>query len=85
MTRDEAEAQLLLVLPDATPSDVASFLAGTDDDRALVIHGMKDSGKMPSASAWDRVLVILGACAALASLVIPITGAIQGVYGLRSL
>jgi hypothetical protein len=41
-----------------------------------------DAGAMPSASAWEKAVAIMRTCAELAGLVIPVVGAVSGVFGL---
>ena len=84
-TREEAVAAIVSAVPALTPSDIDGFLACTDDERQLIIQSYRDAGVMPKASAWDVVLDILKTCAEVAALVIPITAAIQGVYGVGAL
>ena len=66
-------------------ADVAGVLACSDDERAALIAAYKGAGRMPSASCWDVALEILKGCAETAAMVIPIAGAISGVYGLGKL
>lgn len=84
LTRDEAIAAISAATP-LSPQDLDGFLACTDEERAALIQAYKDAGTMPSASAWDVVLDILKVCADLAALIIPITGAITGVYSLKDI
>lgn len=81
MTGDEATAKLLTLIPNSTDQEIASFLACSDDERAIVIKGFIDSKRVPARSTWDEVVAVLKACADFANLVIPIEGAISGVYG----
>lgn len=81
MTRDEAIAAIATLTP-LTASDLEGFLACSDDERRVLIETYRDAGVMPSRSAWDVVLDVLKSCAETAALVIPITGAIGGVFGL---
>lgn len=81
VTRDEAIVQIATLTPLSTV-DVAGFLACTDEERSALIVAYRDAGVMPTASAWDVVLGALKECAELATLVLSITGAISGVYGL---
>lgn len=84
LTRDQAIAEIVSLTPLST-ADMEGFLACTDDERATLIDAYRIAGIMPTASAWDHVLSILTTCAELANLVIPITGAISGVFGLGHL
>lgn len=81
MTRDEAIVKIATLTPLSTV-DVAGFLACTDDERAALIAAYRDANVMATASAWDVVLGVLKETAELATLVLPITGAISGIYGL---
>lgn len=81
MTRDEAVVALVQAIPGSSPQDIEAFLNCSDDERALIIQSLKDAGTMPDPSAWDRILSVLKACVDVANLVIPIEGAISGIYG----
>lgn len=82
LTRDEAISAILAATP-LSAADLDGFLACTDGERATLIQAYVTAGIMPSRSMWDVVLDILRATAELAGLVIPITGALAGVAGLR--
>ena len=45
----------------------------------------KDAGKVPGPDGWQVFIAIIKTCAELANLVIPITGAVQGVFGIAAL
>jgi hypothetical protein len=85
MTRDEAIVAIVTVLPALSKDDVEGFLACSDSERALIVQSYKDSGKIPSPSGWTVFVSIVQECAAIANLVIPITGAVQGVFGIAAL
>jgi len=85
MTKSEAVVAIVTALPALSEEDVRGFLACTDDERALIVQSYKDAGKVPGPDGWRVFLSILGACAELANLVIPITGAVQGVFGIAAL
>lgn len=57
----------------------------TDNDRKNLLQFYKDARAPVPESTWKTVLAILGDCEQVASLVIPIAGAISGVYGLTKL
>jgi len=62
--------------------DARDLLACSDDERALLIQTYKNAGTMPTASSWDKVFAILGVCAEVAGIVVPMTGAVQAIYSL---
>jgi len=84
LTREEAVAKVV-ALTSMSEADINGLLDCSPDELALIVQSIKDRGLMPSRSAWDEVMTILGACVAVANLVIPLTGAISGVYGLTQL
>lgn len=84
LTLEDAIAKIATLTP-LTEDDAAGFLACSDDERTALIEAYKNAGKMPKASSWDVVLAVLGECASLANLVIPITGAVQGVFQVAAL
>ena len=81
LTYSEAIVQITLAMPFMSTDDVKGFFAATDDERALMIQTYKDAGQVPAASGWDVFLKICAACVDIANVVIPLTGAIQGIYG----
>ena len=81
VTRDEAIAKICTETK-LTPDDLAAFLSCTEAERAALIDAYATAGIMPSKSAWDVVLAILAECAALANLVVPLEGAIQGAFAI---
>lgn len=85
MTRAEAVVAIAKIVPTWSTARVEGFLLERPDEQAMTIQALKDSQAMPSASAWDEVLAVLKGCAELAGLVIPIAGAITGVYGVAKL
>jgi hypothetical protein len=85
MTADEAIAAIVSAVPSLSEEDVRGLLACTDEERVLIIQSYRDASKMPKASSWSVILTILGECVALANMVIPISGAIQGAYGVARL
>lgn len=87
MTREDAVAQIVAKTPPPglSEADVNGILDCSPDELALLVQSHKDSGAMPSASAWDVFLEIAGGCVAVANVVIPITGALAGVYGIAKL
>ena len=81
LTFAEAVVQITLEMPFMSQDDVKGFFAATDDERALIVQTYKDAGQVPSASGWTIFLKICAACVDVANVVIPLTGAIQGIYG----
>lgn len=84
MTLEEAITQIA-TSTSLSEADVAGFLACSDEERVALITAYKGAGRMPTASAWDVVLDILKGCAEVAGLVIPIAGAVTGIYGVGRL
>jgi hypothetical protein len=82
MTKDDAIVTIVTALPMLTQDDVRGFLACSGDEQKLIIQSYKDSGKMPGADGWQIFIAIIKECVDLANLVIPITGAVQGVFGI---
>ena len=82
LTFEQAIVAITTEYPFLSDADVRGFFACSDDERALIIQTYKDSGKMPGPSAWDVFLKIMAICVDIANMVIPLTGAIQGVYNL---
>jgi hypothetical protein len=68
-----------------TAADWEDFLSCSDAQRAQLVQVYKDCGWMPSASFWTVALKIIGACVEVASLVTPIAGVVQAVYGVATL
>jgi hypothetical protein len=68
-----------------TTQDWADFLSCSDSEREMLVQVYKDAGWMPEPSAWVVALDIIKGCAEIASLVLPITGAVQAVYGIANL
>jgi hypothetical protein len=68
-----------------TAADWEDFLSCSDAQRAQLVQVYKDCGWMPSASLWTVALKIIGACVEVASLVTPIAGVVQAVYGVATL
>lgn len=83
-TLDEA-VTAIAAATSLTPDDVRDLLGCAPEELAALVEGYKNAGKMPDASTWDVVLQVLGTCVAVAGVVIPLTGAISGVYGLAHL
>ncbi len=84
MTREDAVAQILALTP-LTDAEVNGLLDCSSDELSLLVASVKGRGAMPTVSTWDVVVAILKGCAETAGLVIPIVGAISGVYGLGKL
>ncbi len=57
----------------------------TDDDRRNLLLFYKDARAPVPSSGWTKVFAIMSDCAQVAGLVIPIAGAVEGVYGLTKL
>lgn len=87
MSKAEAVAQLTIKYPELDPQDINDLLSPelTDDDRTLIFTFYKNSGVAPVKSFWDEFLVVLNGVESVANLVIPITGAISGLYGVAKL
>ena len=85
ITFDEALVAFTEEMPFLTESDVKGFFAASNDERALIVQTYKDAGKIPSASGWDVFLKICGACVQIVDVVLPLTSAIQAVYGITKL
>lgn len=85
LTFNEAVVAITTEMPFLSDADVRGFFAATDDERALMVQTYKDAGKVPSASGWETFLKICSICVDIASVVIPLTGAIQGIYGVTQI
>lgn len=81
MTRADAVAEICSRTK-LTNADLEGFLACSPAEQAELVEAYRIAGVMPSASAWDVVLEVLGKCAELASLVAPIVGVVQGVFSI---
>lgn len=81
MTRDDAIAQISASTK-LTPSDVEDLLACSEPELRELVAAYRDADKMPGPDAWTVVLDILKVCGEVAGVVIPLTGAIQGVFGI---
>ena len=84
LSRAEATAQIAMLVPAWSPEVVESFLRCTDEDRAAILCCLRDSQVSPPANVWTKVLEVVKDCAEIASLVIPIEGAISGVFGITA-
>ena len=84
MTREEAVAKIVALTPMSEP-DINGLLDCSPEELALIVQSIKDRGVMPDRSAWDVVVTVLGACVSVANVVIPLTGAISGIYGVAKL
>ncbi len=82
---NDAVVAITTEYPFMSDADVRGFFACTDDERALIVQTYKDAGKIPGPSGWEVFLKIMGACVDIANMVIPLTGAIQGIYGVTQL
>jgi len=82
MSKDEAIVAIVVALPMLSQADVRGFLACSDDEKLLIVKSYKDYGKIPGPDGWIIFLTIIKECVELANLVIPITGAVQGVFGI---
>jgi hypothetical protein len=82
LTFEQAIVAITVEYPFLSEADVRGFFACTDDERALLVQTYRDSGKIPSASAWDTFLKICAVCVEIANVVMPLTGAIQAIFGL---
>jgi hypothetical protein len=85
MTKTDAIVAIVVALPALSEDDVRGFLECTDDERALIVQSYKDAGKIPGPDGWQTFISIIRVCADLANLVIPITSAVQGVFGISAL
>lgn len=85
MTRAEALPALAALVPGWTPARVEGFLLEAPDEQAMTIQTLKDAGAMPAASGWEVFMGIVKGCVEIAEVVIPLTGAIAGVYGVGKL
>jgi hypothetical protein len=85
LTFNEAVVAITTEYPFFSDADVRGFFACTNDERALLVQTYKDAGKIPGPSGWEIFLKIMAACVDIANMVIPLTGAIQGVYGVVKL
>ena len=81
LTFAEALVAITEEMPWMSADDAKGFFACSDDERAMLVQTYKDAGKVPAASGWDVFLKICAACVDIANVVIPLTGAISGVYG----
>jgi hypothetical protein len=85
LTFDEAVVAITEEMPFLSDADVRGFFACSDDERAMLVQTYKDAGQVPAASGWDVFLTICTACVDIANVVIPLTGAIQGIYAVAHL
>lgn len=75
---------LVLAGPLRTRDEVADFLDGTDEERALIIDNARLCGIASVVSSWDKFLAVLNATMAVAGVVTGITSAVTGVYAVKA-
>jgi hypothetical protein len=87
LSKTEAEARLAVAYPQLSAQDISDIMSPdlSNDDRAFIIKSYKDIGTAPTPSFWDDFVKIMGVVESVANLVIPITGAISGIYGVGTL
>ncbi len=81
LTFPEALVAITEEMPWMSTADAKGFFACSNEERAMLIQTYKDAGKVPSADGWTVFLKICAACIDIANVIIPVTQAIQGVYG----
>ena len=84
MTREEAVAKIVAAGTFSGP-DMDGLLDCSPPELALIVQTIHDRALSPPKSAWDYVVEVFGDCVAVADVVIPLTGAIAGLYGLGKL
>lgn len=84
MTRDDAIAQIATVTS-LTPADVLGFLECSDEERLAIFQTYYTAGMLKRQSVWDDVLAIMKECAEIAGFILPVFGAVEGVFGIVAL
>jgi hypothetical protein len=85
MTRAELVAQMIVAAPWLSEEQAAVLLDGTDEERKLVIASRATAAVTEGPEVWQKLLDVLATVAGVANAVTSISGAITGVYALKSL
>lgn len=78
-------AALIVAAPWLDELAAIVLLEGTDEERTLIVQARATAAVTEGPEAWQTLLSVLGTIAGAASAVSSLTGAVQAVYGLRSL
>jgi hypothetical protein len=81
MDRTTVMAQVIATFPEIPQAQLDRLLSADlpDDERAIILQSWADAKIIPGPSAWVVVLQILKLASDIASLVVPIEGAVQGI------
>lgn len=84
MTRAELLVRVTTAFPGVPKWQLDRLLSADlpEDERVAVLRSWDDAGAVPGPSGWAVFVGILSECAAVAELVIPIEGAIQGIINI---
>jgi hypothetical protein len=80
MTKDDARALILERCPQFTAQDLDDLEGCSPAELAELVSSINDLRK-PGPDGWAILLEILSACEAFANVIVPLTGAVQGVVG----
>lgn len=81
MTKDDAIAAILARQNALSAQDLEDLCACSPDELAALVASYSDLRKA-GPDVWAVVLAVFSECAALANLIVPIEGAIQGAVGI---
>lgn len=83
---EEAFAELRLAYPNIPSDDLERLILDcTPEEQTAILEEWRIAGIAPTAGFWDKMLQILLTCATVAGAMSGLSGAIQSVYGLKSL
>jgi hypothetical protein len=87
MSKEDAVANLSIRYPQLSKDDISDLLSDelSIADKTLLIKFYRDAGLAPSASFWDDFLTVLKAVEGVINLILPITGAINGLYAVSKI
>ena len=87
LSKAEGAARIAVAYPQLSQQDITDIMSPdlSDADRAFIIKSYKDIGTAPSPSFWDDFMMVINVVEEIANLVIPITAAISGIYGLSTI
>jgi len=87
MPKADAIATLSVKYPQLSKEDISDLLSDelTLADKTKLMEFYRDAGLAPSISFWDEFLVILKSVEGVIDLVLPITGAINGIYAVTKI
>ena len=81
MNRAATLAKVVETFPGIPQAELERLLSPDlpDAERGIILQSWHDAAVIPGPDGWTVFLQIIRACADVASLVIPIEGAVQGI------